>query len=818
MDDLTAALAWWLTIQVLGFAALPLAFRLFRWLPDRGYSLSKAMGVLLTSYIYWMLNILGLVHNSAGGVLFAGVTVAILSFWAYHRKQYDVIDFESLADWGRRQVNLILVTELLFGLTFAVWLFVRAYNPMIIGTEKPMDLAFLNAIGRSGSFPPNDPWLSGFAISYYYFGYVTVATLAKITGVAGSVSFSLVLGWHFAGTLRVSFCLVFNLVASGRKTDSKLARPVGFGLLGSLMVGIMGNLEGFLEVLHVNAILPTRFWQWLDIKEINTAPPAYPSWPPRSTWWWWRASRVINDRDILGNSMEVIDEFPFFSFLLGDMHAHVMTLPFIFLALALALNWWLKPWERTEGMHLKEWMVDFVRQADPFDLAIYAICLGSLICLNTWDYPVHLFVTVGTLGLVLLRQGTPVDGSFVLRLFLVGGGLVITGLVAFLPFLVGFRSQAGGLLPNIINPSRLSQFGIMFGPFLFVLALWIIDLVRRLRVSPKTFLGVSGGLLLSLVLLSSLFAVVAVSSPIAQGWVQQTVEQTGGVGPALQRILEIRVNNSWTVLFLLVLVGSIASLWTADPADQKDSDRWSKVTPFVLLLMLTAVLLTLTPEFVYLKDNFGTRMNTIFKFYYQAWVLFAITSAFALHATLKRTGAVRWVSGIGAALLILAGLFYPVLSISTRTNSFRGDPTLDGMAYMATSHPADYAAISWLQENVSGAPVILEAVGGQYSWGGRISAHTGLPTVLGWAGHEHQWRGSTPEPAVREEDIKRIYTSPFWSETQILLDKYGIEYIIVGPLEWSTYGQVSLSLFDRALETVFEADGVKIYRWNSLTS
>ncbi len=643
--------------------------------------------------------------------------------------------------------------------------------------------------------------------------------LTKLTGVAGSVAFNLGLGWHFAGTLLGAFGLVYNFVAAGRETAKGLGRPISFGILGSIMVGIMGNLEGFLEVLHVNAILPTRFWQWLDIKEINVAPPAVPSWPPRSTWWWWRASRVINDRDLFGNSMEVIDEFPLFSFLLGDMHAHVMTLPFIFLALALALNWWLKPWKRAgDDKSLWEWMRDLVKQADPLHLSIYAICLGALLCLNTWDYPVQLFVTVGALGLAHLRHGARFDSTFILRMVLVGGGLLLAGLFAFLPFLIGFRSQAGGILPNVINPSRLSQFGIMFGPFLFILSLWVANLFHRSRASIKTLFGVSGGLLLVLILLSSLVAMIAVSSPLAQGWVQQIVEQSGGIGPALHRIVNIRVNNSWTVLFLLAILGAIAALWRADYSDLAHflAERRHDVTPFVLLLVLTAVLLTLAPEFVYLKDNFGTRMNTIFKFYYQAWVLLAIASAFALSAILRRGGVIRWIGGVAAALLISAGLFYPALSIPTRTNNFGGAPTLDGMAYMAQSQPADYAAIHWLQENTIGTPVILEAVGGQYSWGGRISAHTGLPTVLGWAGHEYQWRGSTPEPAIREEDIQTIYTSPFWSETRTLLDKYGIEYIIVGPLEWSTYGQVSLTLFDRALETVFEADGVKIYRWNSL--
>jgi YYY domain-containing protein len=237
----------------------------------------------------------------------------------------------------------------------------------------------------------------------------------------------------------------------------------------------------------------------------------------------------------------------------------------------------------------------------------------------------------------------------------------------------------------------------------------------------------------------------------------------------------------------------------------------------VLLLILTAALLTLAPEFVYLRDNFGARMNTIFKFYYQAWVMFGVASAYALYAILQRQGALRWVAGIGAVAFIGAGLVYPVLAVPTKTNRFAGEPTLDGMAYMAQTQPADHAAILWLQENESGTPVILEAVGGQYTWGGRISAHTGLPTVLGWAGHELQWRGSTPEPGIREPDVETLYTSRVWSETEALLDKYGIEYVVAGPLELSTYGHVTAVKFDRALDTVFETDGARIYRWNGLT-
>ena len=820
MNELTAALTWWLAIQGLGLAALPLAFRLFGWLPDRGYSFSKPLGVLLTSYLFWLLNSLGFIHNSAGGVLIASGIVAAVSIWAYRRDQGPEGGTDGLRSWARKQITLILVTELLFAVAFALWLAVRAHNPTITGTEKPMDLAFINAISRSDRFPPADPWLSGFAISYYYFGYVIIAALGKLAVVPGSLAFNLGLGWQFAGTLLGAFGLVFNLVAAGRQNTGRLARPLSFGIVGGVLAGVMGNLEAFLEVLHVNAILPTRFWQWLDIKEINIAPPATPSWPPRSSsWWWWRASRVIHDRDLFGNSVEVIDEFPFFSFLLGDMHPHVLTLPFIFLALALALNWWLKPWKPAGGdQTVVEWAKDFVRQADPLFLGIYTVCLGALAFLNTWDYPVYLFVTVGALGLAQFRTGRRMNRDLVGRTLVVGSGLLVAGVLAYLPFYIGFRSQAGGILPNIISPSRLSQFSIMFGPFLFLVTFWIASLAWRSRFSLRTFLGVSGGLAIALLLLALLFSASAILTPQVQGWVAQVIEESGGATAALLSIVGIRAKQSWTAFFLLAMIGAVVAIWGGQPETEgQPQTQCSDVTPFVLLLVLTAALLALAPEFVYLKDNFGTRMNTVFKFYYQVWVLLAVAAAFALHALLERPGLIRWAAGIGGSLLIAAGLFYPLLSVPTRTNHFSGEPTLDGMAYMAASQPADYAAISWLQENVSGTPVILEAVGGQYSWGGRISAHTGLPTVLGWAGHEYQWRGSTPEPAIREKEIQTIYTSPFWSETQNLLDKYRVEYVIVGPLEWSTYGQVPLVKFDRALETVFEAEGIKIYRWNSLT-
>jgi YYY domain-containing protein len=238
---------------------------------------------------------------------------------------------------------------------------------------------------------------------------------------------------------------------------------------------------------------------------------------------------------------------------------------------------------------------------------------------------------------------------------------------------------------------------------------------------------------------------------------------------------------------------------------------------FVLLLAILALLLTFSVEFVYLKDSFGTRMNTVFKFYYQAWVLLGISAAFGLYYLgpwiRARRRVLSWLLVLGFVPLFLASLVYPVLSTYNKTGGFRGPPTLDGMAYLEMAYSDDLAAIRWLRDNVEGAPTIVEATGGEYTYYGRISVHTGLPTLLGWGGHEQQWRGNYEEPRKREPVIEAIYTSPDVEETAALLDQYDVEYVYLGPLERSTYhvGQPVLAKFESLMDVVFQQGEVTIY-------
>ncbi len=335
---MVSALVWYLLITAFGLAAAPLAFTWLRHMPDRGWGVSRPLGWMLAGYAVWLLAYFDMARVS-GGVGFGALLLVALASWA-------VLDrwgggWRAWKRWLRAHWRLVALEEGIFLAAFLLWTLVRAHDSAIAGTEKPMELAFLSSVMRGGTVPPADPWLAGYAISYYYFGYLLVGLLAHMAGVPSAVAFNLALALLFALTLLGAFSLGYNLT---RTVASEVAARVG-GLLSLLFVGVIGNLEGFFEVLNANGYGSAAFYRWLDIKNLVKAPPTG-TWYPTEFWWWWRASRVIRDRmPLTGADQEVITEFPFFSFLLGDLHPHVLALPFVLLALTVAFNVWRSAWK-----------------------------------------------------------------------------------------------------------------------------------------------------------------------------------------------------------------------------------------------------------------------------------------------------------------------------------------------------------------------------------------------------------------------------------------------------------------------------------------
>ena len=841
-----AVLSWWLIVETLGLLALPLTWRMLQHLPGRGYAFAKPLGLLTVGYLFWIGGSLGFLNNSRTAILFCMLLLGVASLTIGLKNRQAIRTFVS------ENRRLILACELVFALAFAGWSLVRAHNPEIAATEKPMEIAFLNAILRSERFPPNDPWLSGFAISYYYLGYLLMALLTKLSGVAASVAFNLAIALLFGLTALGSFGLLHSLIATDRGPE--VQNGVGtllWAMVGPLFVTVMGNLEAVFEVLHTRGLGSPGFWRWLDVSGLIEAP-VTGRWVPTDAWWWWRASRVVNDRDLRGVHMEVIDEFPQFSFLLGDMHPHVLTLPFVILVLAIALNTLLgsRKWAarldvppRASAAARPSLLVRALSMSRLMwgdlcpDLLLAALGLGALGFLNTWDLPTCLLVVIAAFAIgQLVEQRT----DWWLSSSLYAMSVAVPAVVLYVPFYLGFQSQAGGILPLFFNVTRVHQYLMMFGVFVFVIlsviVLRLLEVWRALPhdqrrgfaidlASPLVWLIVGPLLLMGLAVgyvMLSTSGKQFLRGVLENPEVQELIRTTGVAG-LLQQAVLMRLAHPWTLLLIaLILAGLWYLLQHSWQSGRKGDVSGESALLFVELIAGVAFLLTLVVEFIYLRDLFGTRMNTVFKFYYQAWVMMAISAAFGTYYILGRacassSGAVRLGRGAWAAVvfaLVAAGMVYPVLAIPNRAGGFKGQATLDGMAFLRNARPDDYDAIRWLQANVSGMAYIVESSGGSYTDAAFVSAFTGLPTILGWDFHQYQWRGDTIESGKRQPDIAQIYQSSTPSQVLALLDKYDVEYVYLGAVEKRTYGvsPQTEDRFGRFLETVYQADGVSIYR------
>jgi len=317
-------------------------------------------------------------------------------------------------------------------------------------------------------------------------------------------------------------------------------------------------------------------------------------------------------------------------------------------------------------------------------------------------------------------------------------------------------------------------------------------------------------------------------------------DNVGGrtLGELVGLVLRVRAATPWTYLCVAILIAwATGLLWaclslTGESANQRISEsghpfiRFNPLPPghlvtdtFALLMIGLALLLTLAVEFVYLRDLFGTRMNTVFKLYYQAWVMLALAAAYGLSRLAERATplALKLPALALTGLLVLGGLYYPLVAIPSKADSFRGQPTLDGLAFLRRYNPADMAAIDWIRAHIAPDAVVVEATGGSYSpeGAGRVSMSTGNPTLLGWDFHEMQWRGKAygELTAGRPEALDQLYRTARPDELPGLLAKWEIDYVYVGGLERQKYGlgDAALARFDRTMKLVYDVDGVRIY-------
>ena len=816
-------LSWYLLVSFLGWVTFPLAYHLFSALSDRGYTLSRAFGLLIWGYIFWIFASLGIAQNDIGGLLLGLVILGGLSAWMFTNQRTQIMD------WLRENRSLILTAEILFLIAFAFMAFFRSANPEIVGTEKPMELMFINGIMNSPTFPPRDLWLSGYSISYYHFGYVMTSMLALFTGVPATIAFNLMIALIFGLSAVVAYGILYNLLESSKSSivnrQSSILRP----LFAPLFLLIISNVEGFLEILHrkgffwqfnADGTATSAFWKWLDMQELSQAPAQPLQWVPERFWWWWRASRVIQDYDLNGTFRETIDEFPFFSYLLGDLHPHVLAMPFTLLAIAVALNLFLGGWRGDINLFFGQLRIS------KKGFFVIALVLGGLAFLNTWDILVAAALIVFSYALARVREAGW-SWERVEDILLLGIPVAITAFVMYLPFYIGFDSQAGGLTPNFMYPTRGAHLWVMWGTlfvplFAFLLYLW------RSGVPAHWRTGIFGTLGILITLLAAMFVIGILALSLKPDLINPILQAQGlNVSGFITSSMVRRLTYIGSLLTLVALMIPTFSFLAKADEDTSTTDPSTVGRPlsviFILLLIALGSLLILGPDFVYLRDNFGYRINSVFKFYYQAWILLSLAAAYGISVLLRRfdnsshrvasfqaqRGGANFVVSIVLAIVLIVGLTYPALSIFNKTNNFNPPFgfTLDDFDRVQRENPDEAAAIQWLQSAPDG--IVAEAVGNAYSNYARISIYTGLPTVLGWGNHEGQWREQSLQGS-RQQDIETLYSTSDWTTAQDIINRYNIRYIYVGNLERSSY-RVSEDKFNRFLKPAFQQGNVTVY-------
>ena len=768
---------WLIAAYAVALAAFPLCYCLLPGLRDRGASIAMPFGILTMGYASWILSVLRIVPSTQITVLLLLIVMGGASTWIVRRNWREIVEF-IVREW-----TTLALGQIIFLGVFATWIIYRFHDPSISHTEQPMDFMFLNSAARSALGTPEDPWLRGEGISYYYFGYWNFAMLTKLTGIVSGVTYNLSLALVPAMAAMGMFGLVSNLIGVDR---GKLKATLFAGTAAALILVFMANMEGALEFMRANGMGSAGFWEWVGVNGL-TAPGGSltEQWWPTENWWWWRATRVIGSFDAGTQIDYTIHEFPAFSYVLGDLHPHVMSVPFVVMFLGFLWNFWRSP----SVWSMRDWR--------PYlSLFVMAFLLGGLGFTNMWDLPVFGLVFLLVAALKVYASGKTRVRDILLEtapLALLVGVVVFA---LFSPYFLTFTSQVGGIGALEGPGTRRVHLLLVWAPHLVAVAPFVVTVFLRTTLREDWSR-------------TTLYALAAGFLPFA---VWAILHMSGGGDPAgvIGRFAHV------LPLALLVTFGAYTTIWLIREGKE------SVGMVFAMALSTLGLALIMGPEILFVDDSFGganERMNTVFKLYYQAWTVLAAATGFVIYywaklirETKDSSRLLLRVSGAVFALVLAGSIYYTPAAVASKADLYGEDRTLDGLQHIRRFVEPEYRAIEYIRENVGQDSAILEAVGGGYSEHGRIASSTGVPTVLNWPGHQMQWRGSSAPFEGRERDVQIIYQTLDIGEAVSLLDKYDVDHVYIGARERERYGEAGLAKFAEFMTPVFSEADVVIYR------
>ena len=708
-SSLAAVAAFALLLHVLAW----LAFRLLAhlgWSQPGRWALAKVLGPLGFAVIAWLGVSLGWMRFGRADLI---TLVAVLGglLLAATRRPPRV---------PRREY---LLTEAVSWGAFALFLLLRAANPEVFWGEKPMDFAILNALDRSTLLPPPEPWFAGSPLHYSYFGHFMVAAWGKTLGLPPASSFNL--GIAAVALLLSAAAFAAALALTGRPRT---------GVYAAAFTVLAGNLAGPAEALARRAINFDYFWA---------------------------TSRVFTP---------AINEYPFWSLLFADLHAHLLAAPLLVTLVALLLR--LNDSEARDNAPIATLSLG----------ATTAVLAGSITTTNGWSLPTVAALTVGVAALGWWQRPRRTLGGALIRLVALPAVLLGGAWLVFLPFWINFTA-----------PPR--SWGLERGPYAPLLGY-------------LTVLGVFVAIVLP----------ALARRPVATGEVVQWQRWR-----ATHRLMLVLGGLAVAAELLLRLTGRTASLPAALPLAVAASlaafllalrrDAPTGVTRAALLAFV-AFAMTATCEVVFVWD----RMNTVFKYHFEAWLLLAVVAAVVLTEILPRVegrAAVVWRAAVVAVLGISA---FTTLTAAWGRLAHRHTTgprwTLDGMAYLASRNADEAATFHFLNRFVPGTPTLVEAHGPPYQQYARASMNTGLPIVVGWEYHLMQRSQKHSDIVARARAVELIYTSAERRQVEAALAAYKAAFVLLGQAErerWGSRAGAAFAGWPDLLRPVFRHGGVTVF-------
>ena len=762
------------TIYLLGFVSFILFFRHLDILNDRGLFVSKIIGLVFISSFVWLLTLFTPIPNLGYVWRISFLIFVIVAILKLLNKEFrrEIINFII------SKKTQILLFEFIFLSVFFFFVLLRMYDNNAVGTERPMDSMMLNSVFNSYYNPPNDLWMSGNKISYYYFGYWIFAGFYSIIFFDTNNLYNLSFGLIPALSSAAALSFISNFLYITKNNKLKFIKPIFVAIITPFFLVFSSNFYGFVLLLDYMKIFPLSILNWLHGDKHVTIQ-NYEYFIPQDFWWWWKSSRIINSYKNNESLDFTINEFPFFSFLLGDFHPHMISIPFFITTLILFTSYFVG--SKYIYLSHKRPKISYL-----FTLLLI-LFIGSTGFINMWNLSFFVLFTFILIYFYFyinkFQIKIIITSKFIREILLVW----IIGILVF------------GNFYFITSDSNISYPFISFNYIttrpIHLIYVWIIPLSIIIPLLYFMFhenFYTKSKLSLFKTKSNLLFISLFIATSIIWAIVNMVISE--------QSLAQLLLSLIFFYIFYLPLFFLIYHLITKTI---KNNDVL-KLSYY--LLLFTAFILLYLSELFYVKDIFGNRMNTIFKFHYQVWIVFSITSGISLKFLFEYNlrNITRIILSISFLILATSNIYFVTASYLTKIKeSSNLNPNLSSINQLEND-TNKYELIKYLRLNSNHNDVIIETQGKSYTNDSQISSESRIPTILGWVGHQLQWRSNHSDIYNREEDIDTFYISNDSQEIINIINKYSITMIILGPNEIEKYNINSLNKFLNISEIIYK--------------